>query len=51
MLSIVPVDVSKMGMVLLNNSVSLIPLTILIFPLGEYKPEKLHPSDWLLRGQ
>jgi len=49
MLSIVPVDVSKMGMVLLNNSVSLIPLTILVFPLGEYKMEKIH--HWGTEGK
>jgi len=42
MLSIVPVDVSKMGMVLLNNGVSLLPLTILIFPLGEYHSPKIN---------
>jgi len=49
MLSIVPVDVSKMGMVLLNNGVSLLPLTILIFPLGEYKHEKIH--HWGTEGK
>lgn len=55
MLTIVPVDVSKMGMVLLNNGVSLVPLSILIFPMEEWRPAKMehwgtagpHGSTWL----
>jgi len=43
MLSIVPVDVSKMGMVLLNNGVSLLPLSLLILvPLDGAHAEVSH---------
>jgi drug/metabolite transporter (DMT)-like permease len=37
MIAVQPIDVSKTGMMLLNNAVSLIPMGALLFAFGEHK--------------
>merc|ERR1712216_368165 len=41
-------DISKTGMLLLNNSLCVIPVAFLIFPLGEYKEENVR--RWSIGG-
>ena len=44
MIAVAPIDVSKTGMMLLNNAVALIPMTVLLAAFGE-------PARWhLVRG-
>ena len=39
MIAVAPIDVSKTGMMLLNNSVALVPMSLLLVAFGE-------PSRW-----
>jgi len=52
MIAVDPIDVSKTGMMLLNNTVSLLPIGLMIVLTGEYrhwrKFYKLEATSWLL---
>jgi len=45
LLAITPVDVSKTGMILLNNAVSLIPISALIYPI-DFRTQEYGTSYW-----
>merc|ERR1719198_1083625 len=49
LLAITPVDISKTGMMLLNNAFATPFVVLMIFPMGEYKWEKLH--RWGVEGE
>jgi len=52
MIAVDPIDVSKTGMMLLNNSVALLPMTVLLAAFGEpqkwYLVREMTPHQWAL---